>query len=150
MAGRASRRHARQPLKYLLRRLFLHDRVRKRVHVFVNRHAHLFEGQRQLRHDGGIGVRSHVHPDGPRRSFGLLKVRLCLAQTSDNTIHRLQELPHLREDLVAFHRGQEYFSAAIRPLRRPARHKEPPCQSQCGNPQPKHKPTKRARSVAHQ
>jgi hypothetical protein len=43
MASRTPRRHAGQPLENLLRSFFLDDSVCEYVHVFVDRHSHLFE-----------------------------------------------------------------------------------------------------------
>ena len=75
MARRAASRHTGEALEYLLRGLFLDNRIGEGVHVLMNRHAHLLEREWQLCHEHRGYIFSHVHCT----FYGMVCSKLTLA-----------------------------------------------------------------------
>jgi hypothetical protein len=104
--------------KYLAGRGSGMDAVGEPIHIAVDRHAHLLEGQRQFQYECRIDIRLHAQTDASRRFLRLC--RILIAQPPHHSLNRFQELPHLRKDLIPLRGGQDDGCAPIRSRRRPS------------------------------
>lgn len=125
MTGRASGRHVREAPHDLLRGRSLGDRIRQCIHVFVDRHAQLFERQRQFDHNRRFNVGRHAHARFPGNRGQGSPVKFRFSKAAQNAIDRFQQEPHLSQDLIPLGGGESNFCSTVASRCCPSRHQQP-------------------------